>query len=523
MSEFAIPERGRPSGKRKVPVEHVGSDRKAFAPVPGSTPRHALANSGLAHDFSSVPIHVEPSPAQYSQWPAVAAALASEGSPLDAPTRNVMEPRFGLGLRDVRVHADGRAASAAHALNARAFTVGNHVVFAPGGYQPGEPGSRSLLMHELAHVVQQSSPASAGAGAVGSPQEVPPELERSAQDAAGGRVATLPRLGRPLIQRVGIFEAIARFFGGGTFPPQELVAYLELLRRTQQIEGHYDSDNKAREVVRRSRAGEPQFSGLTEPIRVLLVKEMLDGYVSGADENAILDLLTEAPPQEAQRMIASVGQPTLRQRFSGVNLKRLVALIETTEIEAIGSTTWTARRVRAILQHEGRDAILDELAANGWGVWSFTTAFDTWQYPDGHTKEEEVQGLRGNTDRDAKLIRISEHLDDESAATTLIHESFHFLATPEMNPHPAATHEQFLQEEVDARVSAEEYRIKRGLPPTKPGYRKPDGTVDVAFIHTEVFASPHYNPTTRHRVGQRRWVGDHRVPGMPPGSAGGQP
>jgi hypothetical protein len=521
MSEFAVPERRGAHGKRQVPVEHAGPDRKALTPVPGSTSRHAPADSGLAHDFSSVPVHAESSPARYSQWPAVAAALGSEGSPLDARTRNVMEPRFGPGLRDVRVHADGRAASAAHALSARAFTVGKHVVFGAGGYQPGKPGGRSLLMHELAHVVQQSAPASAGA--VESPPEAAPELERSAQDAAGGRVNTLPRLGRPLIQRAGIFEAIARFFGGGTFPAQELVAYLELLRRTRQIEGHYDSDNKARDVVRRGRAGEPQFSGLTEPIRVLLIKEMLDGYVSGADENAILDLLTEAPPQEAQRMIASVGEPTLRQRFSGANLKRLVALIETTETEAIGSTTWTARRVRAILRHEGRDGLLDELAAHGWGVWSFTTAFDTWKYPDGHTEQEEVRGLRGNTDRDAKLIRISERLDDESAAATLIHESFHFLATPELNPHPAATQEQFLQEEVDARVSAEQYRIKRGLPPTKAGYRKPDGTVDVAFIHTEVFASPHYNPTTRHRVGQRRWVGDHRVPGMPPGSAGGQP
>jgi Domain of unknown function (DUF4157) len=433
-----------------------------------------------------------------------------------------MEPRFGFDFGDVRIHADGRAASAAHALGARAFTVGKHVVFG-GGYRPEEPGGRSLLMHELAHVAQQSSSVPAGATATEPPGETAPELELSARDAAGGRVTTLPRLGRPLIQRVGVFEAIARFFGGGTFPTQELVAYLEFLRRTHQIEGHYDSDNKAREIVRRGKAGEPQFSGLTEPIRVLLIKEMLDGYVSGADENAILDLLTEAPAQETARMIASVGETTLRQSFSGANLKRLVALIESNEIEAIGGTTWTARRVRAILRHEGRDGILDELAAHGWGVWSFTTAFDTWQYPDGHTKEEEVKGLRGNTDKDAKLIRISEHLDDESAAATLVHESFHFMATPEMNPHPAVTHEQGLQEEVDARVSAEEYQIKRGLPPTKPGYRKPDGTVDVAFIHAEVFASPHYNPTTRHRIGHRRWVGDHPVPGMPPGPAGGPP
>src|SRR5579859_5804851 len=287
MSDFAIGERHRAHGNRKAPAELTGSDRKASAQVPGSVSRHVLADSGLAHDFSSVPIHAEPGLTQRSQWPAVAAALASEGSPLDTRTRNVMEPRFGLGLGDVRVHADGRAASAAHALSARAFTVGKHVVLGSGGYRPGDPVGRSLLMHELAHVVQQSAPAPV-AGTAGSPPEAAPELERSARDAAGGRVTTQPRLGRTLIQRVGIFEAIARFFGGGTFPAQELTAYLDLLRRTQQIEGHYDSDNKAREVVRHALAGDAQFSGLTEPIRVLLIKEMLDGYVSGADENAIL-------------------------------------------------------------------------------------------------------------------------------------------------------------------------------------------------------------------------------------------
>jgi hypothetical protein len=222
-------------------------------------------------------------------------------------------------------------------------------------------------------------------------------------------------------------------------------------------------------------------------------------------------------------MIASVGEPTLRQSFSGANLTRLAGVIESSQIGAIGGTTWTARRVRAILRHEGRDGVLDELAANGWRVWSFTTAFDTWRYPDGHTEEEEIQGLEGNTDIDAKLIRISEQLDDESAAAVLIHESVHFLASPGMNPHPAATPEQGLQEEVDARVSAEEYLIKRGLPPTEPGYRKPDGTVDVAFIHAEIFSSPHYHPTTRRRVGSRRWVGDHPVPGMPSGPATGSP
>ena len=427
-----------------------------------------------------------------------------------------MEPRFGFDFGNVRIHADGRAASAANALSAHAFTIGRDIVFGAGSYRPADPWGRSLLMHELTHVVQQASPVTTYAGLAVPAQEVASEFESSARDMAGGQATTLPRLGGPLIQRVGLFETIARFFGGGTFSVQELVAYLDVLRTTKRIEGHYDSDNKARDIVRRSRAHETEFSGLTESIRVLLIKEMLDGYVSGADENAILDLLTEAPPPEAGRMISAVGEPVLRQSFSGANLKRLDAVIEAAELSSPAEANWTAARVRTILRHEGREGILDQLAQSGWGVWSFRAAFDKWRYPDGHIEEEDVTSrLGGNTDHDAKLIRIKEALDDETAATALVHESTHFQAGR------PASHELSLQGEVDARVKTEEYLIKRGLPPWQKEYRNPDGTVNIAAIHADIYGSPHYNPNpqTRQRTGARRWVGDHAVPGMPPGTA----
>ncbi len=503
MGEFAGPERHRgPAFNSKVAGPKTSSPHKAWrtADWPNSAPR-MMEPASSDHDH------------QAAIGQAVNAALASEGSPLDSRTRKAMEPRFGFDFGHVRIHADGRAASAANALSAYAFTLGRDIVFSAGNYRPADPWGRGLLMHELAHVVQQASLATTDAGMTVPAQEVASEFESSARDMAGGQATTLPRLGRPLVQRVGFFETIARFFGGGTFSVQELVAYLGALRRTQQIEGHYDSDNKARDIVRRSRAHEAEFSGLTESIRVLLIKEMLDGYVSGADENAILDLLTEAPPPEADRMIRAVGEPVLRQSFSGANLKRLNAVIEGAEL-SFAEGNWTAARVRAILRHEGREGILDQLAQSGWGVWSFKAAFDKWRYPDGHIEEEEVtQHLGGNSDRDAKLIRLNERLDDETAAFALIHESTHFLAGP------ATSQQTYLQGEVDARVKAEEYLIKRGQPESQPGYRNPDGTANVAAIHADVFQSPHYNPQERQRTGARRWVGDHPVPGMPPGSA----
>ena len=66
-----------------------------------------------------------------------------------------MEARFGHDLSGVRVHHDRKAAKAARAVQARAFTVGRNVIFGPGEYAPGSQEGRRLLAHELAHVVQQ--------------------------------------------------------------------------------------------------------------------------------------------------------------------------------------------------------------------------------------------------------------------------------------------------------------------------------------------------------------------------------
>jgi hypothetical protein len=56
----------------------------------------------------------------------------------------------------VRIHRDATAAESAHALQARAYTVGNDIVFGESGWSPGTTAGQRLLAHELVHVVQQS-------------------------------------------------------------------------------------------------------------------------------------------------------------------------------------------------------------------------------------------------------------------------------------------------------------------------------------------------------------------------------
>lgn len=96
----------------------------------------------------------------------LAMRVASQGgSPLPAGLRADFEPRFGRRFDDVRIHTDSQADAAATSVQARAFTVGHHVVFADHQYQPATNDGRRLLAHELSHVVQQSGERPPGHGA----------------------------------------------------------------------------------------------------------------------------------------------------------------------------------------------------------------------------------------------------------------------------------------------------------------------------------------------------------------------
>jgi hypothetical protein len=79
------------------------------------------------------------------------------GAPLDKDTRTDMEARLGHDFGDVRVHNDSRAHESATAVNAHAYTVGSNVVFQRDKYDPSSTEGRTMLAHELTHVVQQRS------------------------------------------------------------------------------------------------------------------------------------------------------------------------------------------------------------------------------------------------------------------------------------------------------------------------------------------------------------------------------
>lgn len=79
------------------------------------------------------------------------------GSPLAPGVREDMEARLGADFSDVRVHTGGTAASSAAAVGAHAYTVGRDVVFGAGKFDTTSTAGKTMLAHELTHVVQQRS------------------------------------------------------------------------------------------------------------------------------------------------------------------------------------------------------------------------------------------------------------------------------------------------------------------------------------------------------------------------------
>lgn len=87
------------------------------------------------------------------------------GQPLPHAVKAFMEPRFKADFSQVRVHTGHDAVMMNRALQARAFTHGQHVYFGAGQ----TPANNALMAHELTHVMQQQARVDrpqAGSGAI---------------------------------------------------------------------------------------------------------------------------------------------------------------------------------------------------------------------------------------------------------------------------------------------------------------------------------------------------------------------
>lgn len=194
-------------------------------------------------------------------------ALQGQGEPLSAQQRAFFEPRFRRDFSQVRVHSGGGAVQVAKEVDADAFTIGRDIVFGAGQYPEESVARRRLLAHELTHVVQQE----------------------------GGPPTTVMRQGRTAR---GFFANIFQFWD---YSQETLDAYIRYLEGSNRIQGDYDSDDKARQIVAEWKEDKSSHT-LSAHVRILMVREMLDGHVTDADEEGIIDLLEGSTNAELEEM-----------------------------------------------------------------------------------------------------------------------------------------------------------------------------------------------------------------------------
>ncbi len=255
--------------------------------------------------------------------------LSSGGHPLSADVRGFMEPRFGQDFSRVRVHTDARAAESARSVNALAYSVGDHIAFQSGGYNPATTAGRHLLAHELTHVVQgrkQGGRSAEPAQAVSDPSDASErEAGGVAQRVMGNQTAEVVASPQAVIHRaadddhtgrnvgigIGIAAAIGAGFGiaalaGAFISDKDLQEYLQKIDDTNKIEGNYNSDQKARRIAESWGKGETKFV-VTIRRKALMVLEMLDGHVSHWDKDGIMSILERSDDIDLNYLFGAGG------------------------------------------------------------------------------------------------------------------------------------------------------------------------------------------------------------------------
>jgi hypothetical protein len=206
-----------------VPVHSSATDRPRMRiGLPGGADeRHAASAAdafervgGAAWPSSAAHTLADPSPPMRDIPGSVLDIVRGEpGHPLEQALRGRIESHLGADLAAARIHTGARPAASARGLGARAYTVGHHVVFSAGQFAPATQQGRRLLVHELAHVAQQSAMPSTAVAQLQMDSEQPTAAGEGAEQAPAGwqgmlvhAIASglqLPALGAVLVARFG--------------------------------------------------------------------------------------------------------------------------------------------------------------------------------------------------------------------------------------------------------------------------------------------------------------------------------
>lgn len=375
---------------------------------------------------------------------------AGRGRSLPRKTKVEMESAFGVDFSKVNIHTDTYAVQMNKELGAQAFTHGKNIYFNSGKYRPESSAGKRLLAHELTHVVQQ------GGG------KKTPDIQRQPTPPAtltAARFQNHPEL-LAALQRKRYIKKGAK---GG---------YVSVLQKALIDDG---------------------FS---------LPKYGVDGDFGNETKNAVLNYQIKhnlkqdgiVGPETMGHLDSNFAKTIITDRYSRWYDEQIKLYKKEGQFPyhvAVMNVFYKTRNFHVI-------QILNDIK---YEVYTFTGAKDTWKYKDGRIEVKDLSNsLRGNTDRENKIIRLNFKSKPLDAAMTLYHE---------MN-HVTSKEPDFLEQEIESRIVTEQFAIDNNLPPTRKEYRTKDGQVDKEFIRQEIKNSQHYNPTDKIRIG-RSYEGMNKI------------
>jgi hypothetical protein len=247
--------------------------------------------------------------------PIVHEVLHSPGQQLDPAAQAFFEPRFGQDFSRVRVHTDAKATESTRAVNAKAYTVGNHVAFAVDQYRLQSTEGQRRLAHELAHVVQQGDLSTDVLVGINPPSSTSEGEARAAADVVvrGDGIPSLSQLSTRSLSR-----------------DEEQTANGGEIRASAW---GLSSDTEIRDWVRRENLTAIGQISLKEKLR--LINRLLDGWVSDEDLDAIDKVcrsVTSAQEMAVIRAVISLRAIDLTDLGQRTRLR--VILIRTPQVAA---------------------------------------------------------------------------------------------------------------------------------------------------------------------------------------------
>jgi len=189
---------GVPIGAMGIPSKMQAFRQRKGTPVPWDIEDQNEASK--RRNTSAVQRATRENTAGDTQVPdSVRDVVSSPGQSVDAALRKPVESEIGQSLDHARVHRSPAADAACDQLNARAFTVDNHVAVRSDQPDPSTPAGQHLMSHELTHVAQQTGGAisllpDAGALKVDPDPRLEQEAEETAQRVMQGGELGIQRL-----------------------------------------------------------------------------------------------------------------------------------------------------------------------------------------------------------------------------------------------------------------------------------------------------------------------------------------